>query len=300
MAVVCKQCHWCAKNVGGINLLGNFMLLGVKLLGGIFGHSQALIADAIHSLSDVLIALLLIVSLKMSSTPPDEDHHWGHGNIEFIASAIIGLLLICAAVSIAVVAVTTIMEGADYDPGIMAVWAAAISIATNELLFRQSLCVGQQMDSPVMIANAWENRTDVYSSLAALIGVFGARFGYTYLDSVAAGVVGFMIARTGVEILISGVRGMTDRSFDRPMLTRVKKLVLKEEDVRDVTRLRARKIGQKHWVDLEASFDPQLKVSEVKRVVERIKKSVMDDFERVQDVMIIPRAAEPGLKETQP
>ena len=93
MAVVCKECYWCAKHVGGINLWGNIWLLIVKLLGGIFGRSQALIADAIHSLSDVVVSILLIISLKVSAAPPDEDHPWGHGNVEFIVSAIFVRLL---------------------------------------------------------------------------------------------------------------------------------------------------------------------------------------------------------------
>ena len=94
MPVACKDCYWCAKHVGGINLWANLGLLIVKLFGGIFGRSQALIADSVHSLSDVIIAILVIVGLKVSSAPPDEDHNWGHGNIEFIVSVIIGTLLV--------------------------------------------------------------------------------------------------------------------------------------------------------------------------------------------------------------
>jgi len=214
MAVACKKCHWCAEHVGGINIWANLGLLVVKLLGGIFGRSQALIADAVHSLSDVVISILLLVSLKVSATPPDEDHHWGHGNVEFIVSVIIGILLTCAAVTITVASLTSILEGDMYDPGILAVWAAVISVVTNEILFRHSLCIGKQMDSPAMIANAWENRADVYSSLAVLVGVFGARMGFTFLDPVAAIVVGFMIAKSGIRILMLGVKGITDRSAE--------------------------------------------------------------------------------------
>jgi len=297
MAVACKQCYWCAKHVGSINLWGNFGLLVVKLLGGIFGRSQALIADAIHSMSDIVVSVLLIVSLKVSATPPDEDHHWGHGNIEFIVSTIFGALLICAAVTITVVSLTSILEGDMYNPGILAVWAAAISIVANEIMFRHSLCAGEKMDSPAMIANARENRGDVYSSLAALVGVFGARMGLTFLDPVAAIIVGFMLARSGIGILISGFKGMTDQSFDRAMLADVKKLVLKEKDIRDVSRLRARKVGQKTWIDLEAKFGPEIKVSEVKKIIDSIKKNVMDQFDRIGDVIIVSRVSEPELKE---
>jgi cation diffusion facilitator family transporter len=297
MAVVCKRCYWCAKHVGGINLWGNTGLLVVKLIGGIFGRSHALIADAIHSLSDVVVSVLLIISLKVSNTPPDEDHPWGHGNVEFIVSAIFGTLLICAAVAITVVSIVSIVQGNVYDTGILAVWAAVISVAANEIMFRHSLCVGQQVDSPVMIANAWENRADVYSSVAVLIGVFGARIGFPVFDPIAAVIVVFMIARNGVETLILGIKGITDRSFDRAMLAQVKKIVLKEDGIRDVSRLRARQVGQKNWVDIEAMFDPQMKVSEVKKIIERIKKNIMDKFERIGDIVIVSRVSEPQLKE---
>jgi len=217
-----------------MNFWANLGLCIVKLLGGILGGSQALIADAVHSLSDVIIAILVIVGLKVSSVPPDDDHHWGHGNIEFIVSAIIGTLLVCTAITITIVSLATIIRGDIYNPSILAVWAAAISVVANEIMFRHSLCVGLQMDSPAMIANAWENRSDVYSSLAVLVGVFGARMGFVVLDPIAA---------------------------------------------------------------IIAMFEPQMKVSEVKKTINVIKKNVMEQFDRIGDVVIVSRVPEPQLKE---
>ena len=298
MAVACKECYWCAKHVGGINFWANLGLLIVKLFGGIFGGSQALIADAVHSLSDVIVAILVIVGLKVSSSPPDDDHHWGHGNIEFIVSAIIGTLLVCTAITITIVSLLSIIHGDMYNPSILAVWAAAISVVANEVMFRHSLCAGEQMDSPAMIANAWENRSDVFSSLAVLVGVFGARMGVVILDPVAAIIVGIMIAKNGLETLMLGVRGMTDSSFDdKAMLSQIRKLVLKENGIVDVRRLRARKTGQKVWIDLEAIFKPEMKVVEVKKAIDSIRKSVTDKFERIGDVVIVSRVTEPELKE---
>jgi cation diffusion facilitator family transporter len=298
VAVVCKECYWCAKHVGGINLWGNLGLLIVKLLGGIFGGSQALIADAVHSLNDVIVAILVIVGLKVSSSPPDDDHHWGHGNIEFIVSAIIGMMLVCTAITITIVSLLSIIQGNMYNPGILAVWAAAISVVGNEIMFRHSLCAGEQMDSPAMIANAWENRSDVYSSLAVLIGVFGARMGVVILDPIAAIIVGIMIAKNGLGTVKLGVRGMTDSSFDdKAMLSQIRKLVLKENGIIDIGRLRARKTGQKVWIDLEAIFKPEMKVAEVKKIIDSIRKNVADQFDRIGGVVIVSRVTEPELKE---
>ena len=296
MAVACKQCHWCARHVGGLNLFGNTLLLAIKLLGGIFGRSQALIADAVHSLSDVIVSLMMLVSLKVSAVPPDEDHHWGHGNVEYIASAIIGILLICAAITITLSSLISIIVEDIDDPGILAVWAAVISIVANEILFRQGICIGEQMDSPVMIANAREKRSDAYSSLAALIGVFGAKMGFRFLDPIAAIVVGFMIARFGLDTLLEGIKGISDRSFDKKILAGVKRLVLQEEGIKDIGRLRARQIGQKNWVDLEAIFAPEVKVAEVKTTIASLRKDIMERFEGIADVVIISRASDPELK----
>lgn len=298
MPVACKECYWCARHVGGINFWANLGLLVVKLLGGIFGRSQALIADAVHSLSDVIIAILVIVGLKVSSAPPDDDHHWGHGNIEFIVSAIIGTLLVCTAIAITIVSLLSIIQRNIYNPSIMAVWAAAISVVANEIMFRHSLCAGEQMDSPAMIANAWENRSDVYSSLAVLVGVFGARIGFTVLDPIAAIIVGIMIAKNGLKTLVSGVKGITDRSFDnKAMLSQVRELVLKEDGIVNVGKLRARKTGQKVWIDLEAIFKPEMKVAEVKKIIDSARKNVIGKFERIGDVVIVSRVPEPQLKE---
>ena len=298
MPVACKECYWCAKHVGGINFWANLGLLVVKLLGGIFGRSQALIADAVHSLSDVIVAILVIVGLKVSSAPPDDDHHWGHGNIEFIVSAIIGTLLVCTAIAITIVSLLSIIQRNIYNPSIMAVWAAAISVVANEIMFRHSLCAGEQMDSPAMIANAWENRSDVYSSLAVLAGVFGARIGFTVLDPIAAIIVGIMIAKNGLKTLASGVKGITDSSFDnKAMLSQIRKLVLKEEGIVSIGRLRARKTGQKVWIDLEAIFKPEVKVAEVKKIIDSARKNIIGKFERIGDVVIVSRVPEPQLKE---
>jgi cation diffusion facilitator family transporter len=296
VAVACKQCHWCARHVGGLNLFGNILLLTIKLLGGIFGRSQALIADAVHSLSDVIVSLMMLISLKVSAVPPDEDHHWGHGNVEYIASAIIGILLICAAITITLSSLISIIVGDIDNPGILAVWAAVISIVANEILFRQGICIGEQMGSPVMIANAREKRSDAYSSLAALIGVFGAKMGLRFLDPIAAIVVGFMIARFGLDTLLEGIRGISDRSFDKKTLASVKKLVLRAKGIKDIGRLRARQIGQKNWIDLEAIFAPEVKVAEVKTTIASLRKNIMERFEGIADVVIISRASEPELK----
>ena len=290
MGVISKQCYWCAEHVGNLNVWANVGLLFVKLIGGIFGRSQALIADAMHSIGDVTVSLLVVICLKITGAPPDSDHHWGHGNVEFIVSGIIGMVLLFAAVMITVVSFMSIMEGTAVQPSILAVWAALISVVFNEVLYRHALCIGKQMNSDAVIANALENRADAFSSLAALIGVFGARLGFTFLDPVAAIVVGLVIARSGLITLVSAVNGMTDRSVGKSVLDQIRELVMREPAVKDVCKLRSRRVGQKNWVDLEVMFKPELTMAEVKQAADRIRAIVPDRIESIVGVQVVPRA----------
>ena len=292
MAIICKKCYWCAEKVGILNLWGNLLLVAVKIVGGVVGRSQALIADAIHSISDVIIAIILLVGLKISGAPPDDDHCWGHGNIEFIVSAIIGMLLVFVSVMIVVTSLTSIFEGTYYYPGILAIWAAVISIALNEIMFRHSICIGKQMGSPAMIANAWENRADVYSSIAALLGVLGARIGFPILDPIAALVVAFMIAKSGTQTLVASVSGITDRTTDDGLLKNIEEIILKEKRMKSISKLRARRIGQKTWVDAEITFNSSVRIFEVKEIIGQMKQSVMEKFDMIGGFHIIPRVEE--------
>ena len=289
MATICKKCYWCAEKVGVLNLWGNIILVFVKVVGGIVGRSQALIADSIHSISDVVIAILLLIGLKISGAPPDEDHRWGHGNIEYIVAAVIGALLIFVSVMIAVTSIFSILEKEYYHPGILAIWAAVISIALNEIMFRHSICIGKQMESPAMIANAWENRADVFSSVAALLGVLGARIGFPILDPLAALGVAFFIAKSGTETLISAVNGITDKSVDEGMLKNIEMIFSEEKEMKNISKLRARKIGQKTWIDAEITFQSNIRIYEVKKIIARIRETIIDKFDVIAGVDIIPR-----------
>ena len=145
------------------------------------------------------------------------------------------------------------------------------------------------MHSPAMVANAWEKRADVYSSVAALIGVLGARFGYPLLDPIAALVVAFLIGKSAVSNIATGVYGIADRTVDSAFLKKVRLVIVQEENMKNILKLRARKIGQKTWIDAEIEFNPYLKVFETREIINRIKNNVMNKFDSIGGVQIIPR-----------
>ncbi|MBF0252734.1 MAG: cation transporter [Candidatus Omnitrophica bacterium] len=283
------ECKWCKEKVGPLNLIANIGLLGIKLIGGILGHSQALIADALHSVGDVIMSILVLVGLNITGDPPDDEHRWGHGHIEFIVAAIIGMLLIGLSILITVTSFLSVVRGEVDNPSLLAGWAALISICTNEFLFRQSICIGNKSSSPAMIANAWEKRADVVSSIAAFIGVLGARMGISVLDPVAAVIVGIMIARSGVDALKSAVHGVTDRACDEDILHDIRKIIKQEKQIKSISRMRSRKIGQNNWVDLEVKMAPDLKVIDVRMITSRVKDRIEEEVEGIGGVHIIPR-----------
>ncbi len=291
MPPICDQCQWCEKHVGNVNLFGNAGLLIVKLIGGVLGRSQALIADALHSVSDLIISVFLVAGLHVSKVPPDEEHRWGHGQVEFIVSTVIAVLLLFCGVLIISGAVMSIYQGASPSPGILAVWAALISVVFNEVLFRHSICIGKQMNSPSVIANAWENRADAYTSIAALIGVFGARMGYWISDPIAAICVSIFIMRSGIITLLEAVHGIMDGSVEAGFIDEVRLRIEKEPSVKDIIRLRVRRIGQKNAIDAEVAFDPEMKVSEVRGAICKMCKSITSEVERIGYLQIIPRSA---------
>ena len=291
MPPICDKCEWCEKHVGNVNLVGNAALLIVKLIGGILGRSQALIADALHSVSDLIISVFLVAGLHVSKVPPDEEHRWGHGQVEFIVSTVIAVLLLFCGVLIISGAVMSIYQGASPSPGILAVWAALISVVFNEVLFRHSMCIGKQMNSPSVIANSWENRADAYTSIAALIGVFCARMGYWLGDPIAAIFVSIFIMRSGIITLLEAVHGIMDGSVEAGFIDEVRQRIEKDPSVKDIIRLRVRRIGQKNAIDAEVAFDPEMKVSEVRSAICKMCKSITSEVERIGYLQIIPRSA---------
>ena len=291
MPAICDKCQWCEKHVGNVNLVGNAGLLIVKLIGGVLGRSQALIADALHSVSDLIISVFLVVGLHVSKVPPDEEHRWGHGQVEFIVSTVIAVLLLFCGVLIVSGAIISIYGGAAPQPGILAVWAALISVVFNEVLFRHSICIGRQMNSPAVIANAWENRADAYTSIAALIGVFGARMGYWICDPIAAICVSVFIMRSGIITLLEAVHGIMDGSVEAGFIDSVRQRIESDPSVKDIIRLRVRRIGQKNAIDAEVAFDPEMKVSEVRAAICKICKRITQEVERIGYLQIIPRSA---------
>ena len=262
------------KKVYRVTLLGsvvNLLLLVFKFVAGVLGHSAAMIADAVHSLSDFVTDLIVIVFVKISSKPEDADHAYGHGKYETLASCIIGLALIVVGVMMGYNATVKIVDvvrnGTELaSPGIIALAAAVLSIVLKEWMFHITRKVAREVDSPAVEANAWHHRSDALSSVGTAIGIGGAvLFGskWAVLDPIAALVVSVFIVVQAAKILSDAIGQLMEKSLPRDVEQRICEIVYEEKGTSDIHHLRTRKIGSQISIELHVRMSGSLTLREV-------------------------------------
>lgn len=262
------------KKVYRVTLLGsvvNLLLLVFKFVAGVLGHSAAMIADAVHSLSDFVTDLIVIVFVKISSKPEDADHAYGHGKYETLASCIIGLALIVVGVMMGYNAMVKIVDvvrnGTELaSPGIIALVAAVLSIVLKEWMFRITRKVAREVDSPAVEANAWHHRSDALSSVGTAIGIGGAVLlgsKWAVLDPIAALVVSVFIVVQAAKILSDAIGQLMEKSLPRDVEQRICEIVYEEEGTSDIHHLRTRKIGSQISIELHVRMNGSLTLREV-------------------------------------
>lgn len=268
------ECKRCIRSVGLVNLWGNSALMVFKLAFGLMCGSVALLADALHSLGDTAISIVLLMSLYISGKKADEDHHFGHGKIEFVGTSIIGFSMLAVAVLITWFGLRSAMQGTNEAPDRIAILVSIISIGGNYLLYRYSLCAGVHANSSIMVANAHENLADVLSSVAALIGIVGAQLGWPLLDPVAAVIIGVLIFRSAFRTLLDAARGLGDSGLEPAVTREIRATVEDMDGVIGVERIRSRRIGQKVEVGLRVNVDASATVGWSRGLAETIRASI--------------------------
>ena len=262
------------KKVYRVTLLGsvvNLLLLVFKFVAGVLGHSAAMIADAVHSLSDFVTDLIVIVFVKISSKPEDADHAYGHGKYETLASCLIGLALIVVGVMMGYNATVKIVDvvknGTELaSPGIIALAAAVLSIVLKEWMFHLTRKVAREVDSPAVEANAWHHRSDALSSVGTAIGIGGAVLlgsKWAVLDPIAALVVSVFIVVQAAKILSDAIGQLMEKSLPRDVEQRICEIVYEEEGTSDIHHLRTRKIGSQISIELHVRMNGYLTLREV-------------------------------------
>ncbi len=268
------ECERCVQMVGPVNFWANVGLAVFKLAFGLMCGSIALVADAFHSLGDVVISVVMVLSLYISGKKPDEDHPFGHGKIEFIGAGIIGFSMFMVAILIVWYSIEHIIEGDLEAPERIAILVAVISIAGNYLLYKHSLCAGQQVNSSIIIANARENLADAQSSLAVLIGIVGAQMGWVFFDPLAAVFIGVLIFYSALRILREAARGLGDFGLEPGVREEIRTAVESIDGVVGIDGIKTRRVGQRFEVGLRVKVESTNTVEWSSEVAQSIRDAV--------------------------
>ncbi len=276
------------RRAGWVGLISNISLAAAKGIAGYLGNSQAVLADAVHSLSDLVTDVAVILGVRYWSAPADEEHPHGHARIETLITVVIGLALAAVAVGMGVEAIRGLQRGIDRAPTGIALAAAMASIVVKEVLYRWTARVGRRVRSPATIANAWHHRSDAISSLPAAVAVGVALIDpeWAVVDRVGAVVVCFLILQAAWRILSPALNELVDRGAPAADRRRIEALALDVPGVESAHALRTRYVGSALSVDLHVEVDGALSVAEGHAIAVRVRQVLLDDGPDVADAVV--------------
>lgn len=275
-----NRCTWTSVAV-------NVILTIAQVLAGIFAHSQSLIADGVHSLSDLIADFLVLIASYHSKSPADESHPYGHGRIETAASFALGAILVLTGVGIMFGAAMKLDHLSNMPPvAPLALWTAGLALIAKEGLFRYMLYVGERLRSPMLIANAWHARSDAASSLVVAIGIAANMLGFIYADSIAAILVGFMIVRMGLVFAWEAFQELIDAGLSLEEVNSIRQTLIDTHGVKNIHELRTRKMAHRVLVDAHILVDPRISVSEGHSIAERARARVLESHDVVDNVLV--------------
>ena len=264
---------------------GNVALLTFKFIAGVLGHSSAMIADAVHSLSDFITDIIVLAFVHVSAKPQDKDHDYGHGKYETFATFIIGLALMAAATGIIVSGVAKLIDWAGGKqlaaPGWLALAAAIISILVKEILFHYTVRSGKRLDSQALVANAWHHRSDALSSIGTTVGIGGAILlgnRWTVLDPLASVVVGAMLVKVSVDLMRSSVCELTESSLSGEIEQEIEDIIRSFPDVSEPHNLRTRRIGNRFAIEAHVRMDGNASLSAAHDRASAIEQRLRERF----------------------
>lgn len=283
-----NQARWAAW----VGAAANVVLMIGKGVIGLLAGSQALFADAIHSAADVVGSLAVIIGLRIARKPPDEDHPYGHGKAELISSAIVALFLLGAGVEVAVSSLKSLFE-VPHPPAMLAAWTAFAAIIVKEALFQYTMRLGHKLRSKSLVASAYDHRSDVFSSIAAFVGILLSEIGRSlgirwlqHMDSAAGILVALLVLRIGYQIVQDSVQTLMDRTAPVKDLQVYAECIEATSGVRRIDDLRVRDHGQYVIVDVEISVDADITVAAGHDIAAQVKHDLEQEFVRVSDVLV--------------
>ncbi len=263
----------------------NLLLLIFKFVAGIVGHSAAMVADSVHSLSDFVTDIVVILFVRLSGRPADEDHDYGHGKFETLATLFVSLALLGVAVMLfvnGVVDIVSALHGEKLEtPGLVALIAAAASIVIKEILYRYTVRCGKKVNSQVVVANAWHHRSDALSSIGVLVGVAGAMLmggSWSILDPIAATIVSVFIAKVAYNLLLPSLEELLERSLPKEVEQRILDIILSVDGVSSPHHLRTRRIGNAYAIEVHIRMDGNLTLTQAHAVTTAVERLLKQEF----------------------
>ena len=277
------------NRVTSIGIIGNVILSLFKFLAGIFGHSSAMVSDAIHSLSDVLATFIAWLGIRLSMQAPDREHPYGHERLECVASLLLGTILFGTGLMIGLSGLKTILAG-HYEelqaPECIALIAAVVSIATKEGMFWYTRHYAKVLNSAAFMADAWHHRSDALSSIGSLIGIGGAMLGFPILDPLASVEIAVCIIKVAYDILKDAVSKMLDTACSSEYEKKLADFISAQDGVDRLDVLHTRMFGNKIYIDAEISVDGDKSLTDAHEIAESVHTQVEKHFDNIKHIMI--------------
>ena len=274
-----------AERVTLVGFVVNMILSVAKIVAGVVGHSSAMLADGIHSLSDFITDLIVIVFIRVSGRQADSTHAYGHGKFETFATLLIAVVLFAVGVGLCIDAVETIAEAYNGNilkqPSMIALWAALTSIATKEILYHYTARSGRRIGSSVVIANAWHHRSDAFSSIGTAVGIGGAIFlgeQWRILDPIASMIVSAFIIKMAIELAKPCIEELLEVSLPEEMRDKIVSIILQHPEVVSYHKLKTRRIGNSVAIDVHIQLDKNLSFEASHEVTRDLESSLKDVF----------------------
>ena len=275
--------------VSVISIIGNVFLSIFKFIAGIIGKSNAMISDSIHSLSDVLSTIVVMIGLKIASKKEDVSHPYGHERIECVASFILAIFLFITGLGIGWMGIKTIFFE-NYSeiktPTLIALIAAIISIITKEAMYWYTRSVAKKIKSDALMADAWHHRSDALSSIGSLIGIGGAMMGFKLLDSIASIIICLCIIKVSYDIFMDSVDKMVDKACNSDFINKICDLVLSTNGVLNIDLIKTRLFGNKIYIDLEIAANQDLTLKEAHEIAQEVHDNIENNYEDVKHCMV--------------
>jgi cation diffusion facilitator family transporter len=274
------------KSITYLGMVVNIALAVIKIVVGFFAASLALVADGIHSFSDLATDLAILLGLRLGSKAPDQSHPYGHGRAETFSAVLIALILILVGGVMIYYATMAIARDEVTSPKIVVLIAAIVSIASKEWLYRATKKVAVKSHSTALYANAWHHRSDALSSVAVVIGFISLELGFGHGDQVAAIAVGMMIIWVGIRVIGESLRELTESAVDSDTVEHIKNIINDNSSIRQWHKLRSRMVGREVFLDLHILVDPELSIAAAHEISENLEKALDEQITRPVNITV--------------